>query len=182
MTIAEKKTQLLTIFKEKALKRGDFTLASGAKSHYYIDGKLVSFHPLGAYLSAELILDSIKDDNLDAVGGLALGAIPISCAVAALSAVTSCPLYSFTVRKEIKEHGTQKRIEGYMQAGWRVAILEDVVSTGGSSFTAIEAIEQAGAKVIKVIALVDRLMGAKEKFSQAGYTLTSLFTRQDLGV
>lgn len=182
MTKQEERTQLLQLFNEKALQRGEFTLVSGAKSSYYIDGKLVTFHPQGAYWSARMILDIIRDQKVDAVGGMAMGAIPIACAVAALSAAESKPVASFTVRKESKGHGTQKRIEGYLEPNWRVVLLEDVISTGNSTLKAIEQVEKAGAKVIQVVALLDRLMGAQETLSQAGYPLVSLFTRKDLNI
>ena len=174
--------ELLKLFREQALQWGNFTLASGRQSDYYIDGKLVSFHPRGAYLSARLILELIRDDKVDAVGGMAMGAVPMACAVAVLSAGEPRPLPAFTVRKESKGHGRQKRIEGYLQPNWRVALLEDVISTGNSTLKAIEQVERVGAKVVKVVALLDRLMGAKERLSQAGYPLVSLFTRCDLGI
>ncbi len=182
MTPQKDRAQLLKLLREQALQRGNFTLASGQQSDYYIDGKLVSFHPQGAYLSARLILELIRGDEVDAVGGMALGAVPMACAVAVLSAGEPRPLAAFTVRKESKGHGSQKRIEGYLQPNWRVVLLEDVISTGNSTLKAIEQVERVGARVVKVVALLDRLMGAQERLSQAGYPLVSLFTRCDLGI
>ncbi len=176
------KQLLLTLFKERALRWGDFTLASGKKSKYYIDSKQVTFHPQGSNLCAKLILDLIKNHKIDAVGGMALGAVPIACAVSALSVEVSSPVPAFTVRKESKGHGTQKRIEGYLRPGWKVILLEDVVSTGGSTLQAIGEVEKTGAEVVKVVALLDRLMGGKERLAEAGYSMESLFTRQDLGI
>lgn len=182
MVQTAEKDQLLKLFKEHALQWGDFTLVSGKQSKYYIDGKQVSFHPQGAYLSAKMILEIIAPDKVDAVGGMALGAVPMACAVAALSAEGPHPVAAFTVRKEIKGHGTQKIIEGYLEPNWKVVLLEDVISTGNSTLQAIEQVERAGGKVVKVVALLDRLMGGKERLAEAGYPLVALFTCRELGI
>ena len=174
--------ELLELFRERALQRGRFVLASGRQSDYYVDAKLVSFHPRGAYLSARWILELVRGEQVDAVGGMALGAVPIACAVAALSCGEGRLLPAFAVRKESKGHGTQKRIEGYLRPGWRVVLLEDVISTGRSTLQAVAQVEAAGARVFKVLALLDRLMGGKETLAEAGYPLESLFTCLDLGI
>jgi len=180
--IEKQRARLLDILKKKAVLYGDFTLASGKRSSYYIDGRLVTLEPEGAYLTARLILDLLKDDSVDAVGGPTLGADPIVGSVIAASYLAGRPLLGFIVRKAEKTHGTQKRIEGPLHEGLRVAVLEDVTTTGASVLQAIEEIEKAGAKVIKVITLIDRLKGAKELLNGRGYPFAPLFTRQDLGI
>ena len=138
-----------------AFKTGDFTLASGKKSTFYIDCRKATLHPQGAKLIGRIILEKIKGLPVDAIGGLTLGADPITSTVVALSEIPG-----FIVRKKEKEHGTKQKIEGHLQPDWKVVVVEDVATTGGSALQAIEAIEAAGAKVIKVIAVVDREEGA----------------------
>jgi orotate phosphoribosyltransferase len=141
--------------KTGAVKTGDFTLSSGKKSDFYVDCRKVTLHPQGAKLIGKIILAKIKGLKVDAVGGLTLGADPITSAVVTLSDIPG-----FIVRKKAKEHGTQQKIEGLIQAGWNVVIVEDVATTGASALQAIQAAEAAGAKVVKVISVVDREEGA----------------------
>jgi orotate phosphoribosyltransferase len=145
------KDKLKQLLKEKAVKIGEFTLSSGKKSNFYIDCRKVTLHPEGARLIGEIILEKIKGLKVDAVGGLTLGADPIIGAVITLS-----NLNGFIVRKAAKEHGTQQKIEGLIESGWKVLIVEDVATTGASALAAIAAAEAAGAKVVKVISVVDR--------------------------
>ena len=180
--IEKQRARLLEILKKKAVLYGDFVLASGKTSSYYIDGRLVTLEPEGAYLMARLILDTLKDDSVDAVGGPTLGADPIVGATIAASYLAGRPLLGFIVRKAEKMHGTQKRIEGPLREGLRVAILEDVITTGNSVLEAIQEVERAGAKVVRVIPVVDRLKGARELLTSKGYAYTPLFTRRDLGI
>ncbi|MBU0672249.1 MAG: orotate phosphoribosyltransferase [Candidatus Margulisbacteria bacterium] len=140
-----------------AVKTGEFTLSSGKKSNFYVDCRRVTLHPKGAKLIGKIILDKIKGLKVDAIGGLTLGADPITAAVVTLSDIPG-----FIVRKKAKEHGTQQKIEGIIQKGWNVVIVEDVATTGASAKQAIEAAEAAGAKVVKVISVVDRNEGAAE--------------------
>lgn len=144
-----------------AVKTGDFTLSSGKKSNFYVDCRKVTLHPRGAKLVGKLVLEKIKGLKVDAVGGMTLGADPITGAVVTLS-----DLPGFIVRKKEKEHGTRQKIEGHIAPGWNVVIVEDVATTGGSALQAIEAVEQAGAKVVKVISVVDREEGAKEALAK----------------
>ncbi|MFA5113222.1 MAG: orotate phosphoribosyltransferase [Candidatus Margulisiibacteriota bacterium] len=144
-----------------AVKTGDFTLSSGKKSDFYVDCRKVTLHPRGAKLVGKLVLEKIKGLKVDAVGGMTLGADPITGAVVTLS-----DLPGFIVRKKEKEHGTRQKIEGHIAPGWNVVIVEDVATTGGSARQAIEAVEQAGAKVVKVISVVDREEGAKEALAK----------------
>jgi len=180
--IEKQRARLLEILKKKAVLYGDFVLASGKRSSYYIDGRLITLEPEGAYLTARLILDILKDAPVDAVGGPSLGADPIVGATVAASYLAGRPLLGFLVRKADKTHGTQKRIEGPLREGHRVAIVEDVVTTGRSVLEAIQQVEAAGAKVMKVIALLDRLKGAAELFAEEGYNFSALFTRKDIGI
>lgn len=174
------RARLLAIVREKALKRGDFTLASGKKSDYYLDCRLVTLDPEGLVLMSRLILSALKGTGVQAVGGLTLGADPIAAGVAAMSHLEGTPLRAFIVRKEVKGHGTQKRIEGTLGAGDRAAIVEDVMTTGASALEAAREVEKAGAKVVKVFCLVDRKEGGEEL--RKGYDLTCLFDVDEVKV
>lgn len=174
--------RLLELLRTHAFKRGDFVLSSGRRSCYYIDARLVSLNPEGAYLIGRVVFDRIKNEDVDAVGGLTLGADPIATAVALTSYVERKPLSAFIVRKEQKEHGAGRLVEGPLARNARAVIVEDTITTGKSSLMATRAIEQVGAKVVKVIALIDRLEGAAEAIRTAGYRFESIFTVEDLGV
>lgn len=168
------KEELKKLLKDTgAVKFGDFTLSSGKKSDFYVDCRKVTLHPKGAKLICRLILEQIKGDQIDAVGGLTLGADPI---VGALIAMGDLP--GFIVRKKAKEHGTQQRIEGLLEPGWKVLIVEDVATTGGSALQAIQAAEAAGAKVLKVISVVDREEGAADALRD--YAFTPLIKKSEL--
>jgi len=145
------------LFETGAVKTGDFVLASGKKSNLYIDCRKITLHPKGAKLIGKIILDKIKDLKVNAIGGLTLGADPITSAVVTLSDIPG-----FIVRKKEKEHGTKQKIEGLIEKGWNVVIVEDVSTTGASALQAIEAVESIGAIVVKVISVVDREEGAAE--------------------
>ncbi len=171
------KKSLLASIKKDAFRRGDFTLASGQKSDYYIDCKEVTLTAEGARLVGEAIFAEISGiDDICAVGGMELGSVPISTAVSIVSEQKGKPLANFIVRKEAKGHGTGKKIEGNIGKGSRVVVVEDVVSTGGSSLKAIEAIRESGAEIVRLISLVDREMGGKEAFESAGVDFEPLFT------
>jgi len=177
------KQALVAAIREKALKFGDFTLASGKKAKYYLDGKQVTLDGEGVRLVAEGILDLLATDKLpDAIGGMAIGADPITAAVITMSAVRGTPIRGFMVRKESKGHGTNQFVEGPVQPGDEVVIVEDVVTTGGSSLKAIERVEAFGMKVAGVIAIIDRMEGGREAFEGRGYRLQSLLTIQDFGI
>jgi len=150
------KKELIQLFKKTgAVKTGEFTLSSGKKSDFYVDCRKISLHPEGAKLIGKIILDKIKGLRVDAIGGLTLGADPITSAVVTLGNIPG-----FIVRKKEKSHGTKQKIEGHIQSAWNVVIVEDVATTGASALQAIEAVEAAGAKVVKVISVVDREEGA----------------------
>lgn len=183
MTDQECKKRLEELIKERALEFGEFTLASGKTSDYYIDGRLVTLHGPGVYCLARCILAILADYEVQAVGGMALGADPISGAVAAVAASRGLELDAFMVRKEPKGHGTGRQVEGPIQEGSKVAMVEDVTTTGGSTLDAIEAIErERDVSVQVVIPMVDRLAEAREAIEDSGYTFEPLFTVEDLGV
>lgn len=183
LTVAHCRARLAEIIKEKALRFGEFVLASGQTSSYYIDGKMVTLDSEGAYLLARCLLDLLGDNEVDAVGGMAIGADPITGAMVALAGAHGRRLSGFMVRKEPKGRGTNQQVEGPLVAGARVAMLEDTITTGGSTLQAIAAVErEKQAHVVKVLAMVDRLQGAREALGGAGYELQAVFTIDELGV
>ncbi len=176
------RARLAQLIKQRALRFGQFTLASGQKSSYYIDGKQISLSGESLHLLAQLILDQLPAE-VEAVGGMSIGADPIAGAVAALAAEAGRSLDAFIVRKERKQRGTQQQVEGPLAEGATVAVIEDVITTGGSTLRVIEALQrERSAQIIKVIAMVDRLQGAGENLAAAGYELTAIFDITDLGV
>ena len=175
MTKASDK-RLLEVFKEHAILRGDFTLASGLKSSYYFDGRMMTLWPEGAYLIGKKILLILETAGVEAVGGMTLGADPIVASVAVVSHLEGKPIPAFIVRGEVKGHGTQKRIEGPLKRGARVAIVDDVITTGGSVLRAIEAVEAEGCKVAKVVVLLDRQQGGAEEIRRRGYEFTAILS------
>jgi len=175
------KQELLKQIQEKAVVRGERKLASGKISQYYIDGKQVTLDAQGLFLAAKVILHMVQAAGADAVGGPTLGADPLAAAVSVLSSQSGKPIKAFIVRKEVKDHGMQKMIEGpALQPGDKVVMLEDVITTGGSVLKAIREVEALGAKVIKTICLVDRHEGASETL--ASYNYSPIFTLRDLGL
>jgi orotate phosphoribosyltransferase len=176
----QQREELLRLLVANALKKGDFTLVSGAKSTYYINGKLCSLDARGSYLMGRILLAMIADDIPDAVGGLSLGADPIVGAILALAGMEDLELKGFMVRKEQKDHGTKSLVEGPLSGGNRVVIIEDVITTGGSSMKARRAVEDLGCTVAKIIAVVDRQQGARENLAKEGYRLESIFTVDEL--
>ena len=155
---AKARLRLLELVRERAFRDGlDIVLASGKRSTFYIDGKRVTLHPEGLYLTARLILELLRDlPEVTAVGGLTMGADPIASAVAALSFETGQNLGAFLVRKESKGHGTHARIEGDLEPGQKVAIIEDTITTGASARRAIDAVREIDAVPVVVLALADR--------------------------
>ena len=176
------KTELMELVREHSLTFGDFTLASGKKASFYLDCRKVTLHPQGANQIAAGILELLGEDLPDAIGGMAIGADPITAAVITLAGQQNHQLRGFIVRKEAKEHGKGQQVEGPVQAGDEVVIVEDVVTTGGSSLKAIEYAEAHGLKVREVIAIVDRMEGGRENFEGAGYQLRTLLTIEDFGL
>jgi orotate phosphoribosyltransferase len=169
---------LPALLAERSARRGHFTLASGRQSTLYIDARLTTMSPEGLSLIGPLGLQALMESgwNVASIGGLTLGADPMTYAIAYASANTSSPLRGFTVRKEAKTHGTGRLIEGPFQQGDRVAVIEDVITTGGSALRAATAIQAAGGVIAGVLALVDREEGGREALEAAGYPVISLVT------
>lgn len=174
--------RLLRLLADRSARRGNFTLASGKQSTLYIDARLTTMSPDGLALIGVLGLAAIRTSgwSVSAVGGLTLGADPVSYAIAYASADTSAPLRAFTVRKEVKAHGTGKLIEGPFRSGDRVAVIEDVITTGRSALRAIDAVRGAGGTVAGVLALVDREEGGCEAIVAAGVSAIALVRASDI--
>lgn len=173
--------RLKEILIQKSILRGKFKLASGKESDYYIDARLTTLDPEGVSLVAEIFLEEIlKDPVINAVGGPTMGADPIVGALIAESHRTGKPLNGFLVRKREKEHGTGKIVEGGLKAGDVTAVVEDVVTTGGSVLTAIDAVKSIGAEVRKTLVIVDREEGGDEVFREMGIELYSIFKISEL--
>lgn len=181
--VATLRMRLRDLLVERAIQYGHFVLASGQTSNYYVDKTQITLMGEGLYCLARVILDQIEGMDVQAVGGMTIGADPIAGAVSALGICHGQHLDAFIVRKERKERGTRQRVEGPLQQGARVVVLEDVVTTGGSAIEAIKAVEEeCDATVVEVVAMVDRLQGGREAIVDAGYQFTTIFTVTDLGV
>ena len=172
--------RLRTLLREHSLKFGDFTLTSGKKSRFYFDSKQTTLRPEGSYLTAAEVLKTIDENGVKAraIGGMTLGADPIVCPVAALSHIEGAPLAAFIVRKEAKGHGAGSRIEGLPERGTPVVVVDDVVTTAGSTLRAIDAVEEAGLIVIAVVCLVDREEGGTEKLDR--WPFYPIFRRSEI--
>ena len=176
--------QLIEAFETKALQRGSFVLASGKTASFYLDGKQVVLDAAGAMLVGRAVLARLQELGPlpDAVGGMSIGADPITAAVVTMAGVAGLPLKGFMIRKEPKGHGLGRYVEGPVKAGDRVVILEDVVTTGGSSLVAIERAVEFGLKVERGVTLVDRLAGGADAFAARGVPLDAMLTIRDLGI
>jgi len=168
----------------RSVRRGDFVLASGRRSSFYIDARLTTMSGDGLALIGGLGLDRLafRAWTPQAVGGLTLGADPVAYALALTARRRGLPLDAFTVRKQAKEHGTAKRIEGCFQPGMHVVVVEDVLTTGSSARDAINAVESEGGQVLGVMAVVDRQEGGREALERAGYQVETFLTAADLGL
>jgi orotate phosphoribosyltransferase len=174
------KQYLLDLFCKVAYREGDFTLSSGQRSSYYINGKQVTLHPQGGLAMGRVLLDLVPAES-QAVAGLTLGADPMVTAVSVVAAYEGRSLTALIVRKEAKGHGTQAYIEGpTLSPGSPVIVLEDVVTTGQSALKAVDRLQQAGYTVNQIIALVDRQQGGAELYQQQGLQFQSVFSIQDI--
>jgi orotate phosphoribosyltransferase len=185
MSLEAKRRELLALILAVSFRRGKVRLASGKQSDFYLDLRQTLMRPRGVALAGELVLDRLRHGPVvDAVGGMAVGAVPLVAAVlaAAAAAEPDSKLVGFFVRKQSKSHGLGRRIEGGFQAGQSVALVEDTVTTGGSTLEALAAVEAEGGKVARVLCLVDRGEGAAAAFAARGIALEALFTRADLPV
>lgn len=174
--------RLAKILVEKSYREGNFTLTSGRKSEYYFDCKETALHAEGSWLIGTLFNEVLKDVDIMGVGGLTLGADPLISATTVISHERGRPLAGFIVRKQPKGHGTNQYIEGManFSAGNSVAVLEDVVTTGGSLLKACERVREAGLNIATVCCVLDREEGGRQALLDAGYELTALFTRKEL--
>lgn len=184
MALAFDRERLVALLKRDALRLGTFTLASGRTSHYYVDGRKVTLSAEGAALIGAGVLDRLAElPDVAAIGGLTLGADPIvGAALAVAGARGRSELKGFLVRKEAKAHGTGQLVEGPLEPGATVVIVDDVATTGGSSLQAVAAVEALGCKVARVIVVLDRLEGAADAFAAKGLAFEALLTIRDLGV
>jgi len=176
------RSRLIALLATRSTKRGQFTLASGKSSTVYIDARLTTMSPEGLSLIGSIGLDTLRKESwqIDAVGGLTLGADPIAYAISYASAASEKPLRAFTVRKQAKDHGTGKLIEGPFSPGDRVAIIEDVITTGRSALQAIDAVKSAGGKIAGVLALVDREEGGREAIAATGIQVVSIVRASEI--
>jgi orotate phosphoribosyltransferase len=176
------RSRLIALLSTRSTKRGHFTLASGKSSTMYIDARLTTMSPEGLSLIGPIGLETLRKEswNVDAIGGLTLGADPIAYAISYASAAWEKPLRAFTVRKQAKDHGTGKLIEGPFNSGDRVAIIEDVITTGRSALQAIDAVRSAGGQIAGVLALVDREEGGREAIQAAGIQVVSIVRASEI--
>ncbi|MFN3350385.1 orotate phosphoribosyltransferase [Pseudorhodoplanes sp.] len=177
--VADIRSRLHDIIRRRSFGRGEITLASGRKSDFYFNLKPTMLDAEGAALLAELTLDALAGENIDYVGGLEMGAVPLAGAIAQLSFMRGKPIQAFFVRKKPKEHGARLSVEGLAPgeslSGKRVVIVEDVTTTGGSAIKAADAVRESGAEIVMVLTMVDREEGATETFQDAGLAFRSLY-------
>jgi orotate phosphoribosyltransferase len=174
------RSRFLELFTQRAVLFGDFTLASGQKSSFYINSKRALFQSECAWLLGRLIYEATCDLNFEALGGLEIGAIPMTAVALTCYHKKGRTLEGFFVRKQAKDHGSRSLIEGQLNPDDRVVILDDVLTTGNSALRAAEAVEAAGARVLRIVCIVDRLQGAAETLRR--FDFRPLFTLQDLGL
>ncbi|HEX4588985.1 MAG TPA: orotate phosphoribosyltransferase [Gemmataceae bacterium] len=180
VSLEDVRSRLLELFKARAVAFGDFALASGKRSSYYINSKKILFHGEAIALLGELLYEATRDLDIRAIGGLEVGAIPMATAAVLRYQQAGKTLEGFFVRKQAKGHGSQERLEGLVNPGDRVAVVDDVLTTGESVVQAIEAVEARGAAVVGVVCIVDRLQGTGERLAK--YDFRPLFTIRDLGI
>ncbi len=179
MSKSASRARLADIIRTRSFGRGEITLASGRKSDFYFNLKPTMLDPEGAALLAELSFDALKDDAIDYIGGLEMGAVPLAGAIAQLSWLKGHPIAAFFIRKKPKDHGARLAVEGLAKdetlKGKRIVIVEDVTTTGGSAIKAVDAVRDAGGEVVLVFTMLDRNEGAAENFKEAGLEFRSLY-------
>ena len=180
--LLELKRRLARLLVEKSYREGDFVLASGRRSDYYFDCRVTALHAEGSWLIGTLFNHMLSEMDIKGVGGMTMGADPLVAATTVISHEQGRPLHGLLVRKEAKGHGTGQYVEGLgnFSTGDRVAMLEDVVTTGGSLLKACDRVRDAGLSIVAVCAILDREEGGREKLREAGYDLLALFTRAEL--
>ncbi|MDX1578606.1 MAG: orotate phosphoribosyltransferase [Gemmatimonadota bacterium] len=174
--------RLCRLLGERSFQTGDYVLSSGARSDYYIDCRTTTMHAEGQVLIGRVGFETIRGEGLepDAIGGLTMGADPVAYAIAGESWRQGRPIHAFSVRKRPKRHGRGQRIEGCFEAGARVLIVEDVITTGGSALQATEAVQSADGQVLGVLALIDREEGGRATIEEAGLRVLTLYSADDL--
>lgn len=178
--MTDRKSRLREILLEKSVITGrEFKLASGRTSNFYVDARITTLDPEGAYLCGKIFFEMLKDFQIDAVGGYSIGADPIVSSIALLSFQENNPIPAFIIRKEEKTHGTGKIIEGNFPRYAKVAIFDDVVTSGGSILKGAQRVEQQGRYVEVVMAVIDREEGGRKNIEAAGYKFLSIFTKKD---
>jgi len=182
---ADERRELLDLIVAHSFERRRVVLSSGRESDFYLDLRRTLMRPRGVVLAGRLVLEKLRGGPpVDAVGGMAVGAVPLVAAV--LAAADADPdtddLLGFFVRKQAKQHGLGRRIEGELHSGARVALVEDTCTTGGSLIEALDAVEEAGAEAVRALCVVDRGEGSRERFAERGLALEAVFSRDDLPV
>lgn len=182
MILRDERQTLRELLRARSVQTGEFVLASGAASSYYIDARLTTMSGSGQLLIGRRALAEIdaRGWSPDAVGGLTLGADPVAYAIAHAAAAAGRTIDAFTVRKQAKDHGTGRLIEGNLRHGSRVLIVEDVITSGDSALRAVRSVEEAEARVIGVLSVVDREEGGRARIEAAGYPVAALFTATEL--
>jgi orotate phosphoribosyltransferase len=175
--IDQDKKELFRLLKTQAFSKGKFILSSGKESNFYLDARIVTLSAKGAYLTARIMLDMIKDDQLDAIGGPTLGADPMVGAIASLSHQAGRPINTFIIRKQLKAHGRQQQVEGpLLKEGGSVVLIDDVATTGKAFLESIEVLQKMNIKILKAICVIDRCEGALEALAKYKVPLKSIFT------
>jgi orotate phosphoribosyltransferase len=183
MTDQDMKKRLAEIILERSFQYRDgppFTLASGKTSNYYFNCKPTTLDPEGMYLIGHILFDMLRDSDVTAAGGLTLGADPIANALSMISYQKGRPIKSFVVRKDVKGHGTKSAIEGNIDPGEKVTIIDDVITTGGSTITAINIAKEAGLVIDRVVALIDREEGGRENIEKHINRVDAILTRSEI--
>jgi orotate phosphoribosyltransferase len=179
----DSKKKLFQLLKERAIFKGKIVLSSGKISNYYIDGRMITLSPQGAYLIADIILDMIRGEKIDAIGGPMIGADPMVGSIAALSHIRKKPINTFIVRKTTKSHGRMRQIEGPgLKRNSRVILVDDVATTGGALLDSLQVLSREGIKVEGAIVMLDRQEGATESLAKKGLRLVSIFKARDFGL
>lgn len=175
------KTRLKEILLElSVITDREFTLASGKKSNFYVDARITTLHPEGAFLIGKLFLAMLDGMEVNSIGGYSIGADPIVSSISVRSFIEKTPIPAFIIRKQEKTHGTGKIIEGNFKKGDKVVIFDDVVTSGGSILKGAAEVEKAGGSILAVMAVIDREEGGREAIETAGYPFSSIFTKSDL--
>jgi len=177
---SEQRRELLAMLARESYFERELKLSSGRASNYYVDCKRTLYLPRGAYLAGELVLELVRAAGVEQLGGMAAGALPVTDAVMAAAHSAGLDIRGFFVRKETKQHGLQQMVEGAFKPGLKTAVIDDTITTGGSSLQAVAAMREAGGNVIAAIALVERGEGAVEAFARAGLKYSWVFTAEEV--